>query len=73
LKLHLQELVPPLSAEEPGALPPKDSLPAETNVWHDSSMELERGLDVVELSVELQECEPPESDLPAPSLVPKRR
>jgi hypothetical protein len=73
LKLHLQALVPPLSAEEPGALPPEGAPPAEPSVWHDSSMELERGLDVVELSVDLHVCDVPAPILPSLDSMPKRR
>jgi hypothetical protein len=73
LKLQLQALVPPLSAEEPGALPPKGAPPAEPNVWHDSSMELERGLDVVELSVDLHVSDVPAPILPSLVSMPKRR
>ena len=72
MKLQLQALVPPLSTEEPGSLLPEGTPPAETSVWHDSSMELERGLDVVELSVEPHECEVVAPDLPAPPSTPKR-
>ena len=57
MKLQLQELVLPLSADEPGSLTPEVAVPAEPSVWHDSSMELERGLDVVELSVDLHVCD----------------
>ena len=63
MKLQLRELVPPLSAEEPGSLMPEAVPPAEPSVWHDSSMELEQGLDVVELSIDPQMC-----DVPAPKL-----
>jgi len=57
LKLQVQELVAPLSADEPRLLMPAAAPAAEPNVWHDSSLELERGLDVVELSVDLNECD----------------
>jgi hypothetical protein len=73
LKLRLQALVPPLSAAEPEAVPPEDVPPAQPNVWHDSSMELERGLDVVELSVDLHVCDVPAPDLPMQPSIPKRR
>ena len=71
MKLRLQELVPPLSAEKPGSLPPVGAPPAEPSVWHDSSMELERGLDVVELSVD-HVCDVPEPVLPTPLSIQPR-
>jgi hypothetical protein len=59
LKLQLRELVAPLSGQTPGSLTAEGAPPAEPSVWHDSSMELERGLDVIELSVDLRLCDAP--------------
>ena len=73
MKLQVQELVPPLSAEEPGPLTSEGALPAEPSIWHDSSIELERGLDVFELSVDLNEYDAAEPDLPSLHPVHQRR
>ena len=52
LQLQVHEIGETLSSAEPAVEIELDE-PDEHNIWRDSSMELERGLDVVHLAVDL--------------------
>jgi len=52
LQLQVHEIGETLSTRDP-ALEIELDEPDEHNIWRDSSMELERGLDVVDLAVDL--------------------
>jgi hypothetical protein len=61
LTLRLREIAAalPTDDEAPAIAPAAD---ADTPTWHDSTLELERGLDVVELAVEAPEVMPGAGD-----------
>lgn len=63
MKLHLREIGPTLSdqSQHASGVPGDDQ-----NVWRDSSIDLEQGLDVVELSVDVLLCELQEPVCPSP-------
>jgi hypothetical protein len=57
LTLHLREIATALpSTDEAASIAPADPEALET--WHDSTLQLERGLDVVELVVESPQAGP---------------
>ena len=62
LRLKLNGATLPDGSLKPAKAP--DSPSRERNAWHDSSMDLKRGLDVIELSVDV--LLPELQELPAP-------
>ena len=72
LKLHLREIGPTLSDQSQHTTGTPGVLPDDQNVWRDSSTDLENGLDVVELSVDVLLCEPQDPVSPPPPELLKR-
>ena len=66
MKLHLREIGPTLSGQSQHASGVPGVQPDDRNVWRDSSIDLEQGLDVVELSVDVLLCELQEPVCPSP-------
>ena len=66
LKLQLREIGPTLSDPGHHATSMPGVLPDDQNAWRDSSTDLEHGLDVVELSVDVLLCELQNADSPPP-------
>ena len=58
LDLRLREIGTTLSVGDLSVLDPSTLAADDPNVWRDSSTDLERGLDVLELSVDTPPCEP---------------
>ena len=66
LKLQLREIGPTLSDPGQHATGMPGVLPDDQNAWRDSSTDLEHGLDVVELSVDVLLCELQDAVSPPP-------
>lgn len=60
LTLQVREIGEELSGESPEGTGVAEMPADEQNIWRDSSLDLQQGLDVVELSIERQ----PSSDTP---------
>lgn len=74
LKLQLREVDGPLTTPAAAGSAVLIEAPREEpEIWHDSSLELERGLDVQELSVDLHLCDLPSTPDPEPSESANRR
>lgn len=57
MNLHLCEIGATLPSEAPDAVPDPGLLQDEHNEWRDSSIDLQRGLEVVELPFDIDLCE----------------
>lgn len=72
LKLHVRDIGPTLSDPAQHATVVPGVLPDDQNAWRDSSTDLEHGLDVVELSVDVLLCELQDPVDPTPPELLKR-
>jgi len=71
LKLHVREIVATLPGDAHDPAPDLSTPQVDDIEWHDSSLELERGLDVLELPIDIATPAPAPAPADKANVVPR--